>query len=86
MSATRYSKFELYTREYEWAIIDEEEEEELVRRQRLRLRAGTQFFIAGIFVILVPAVCSFVCTLEAKMKRCGKDEGKRLNSWPASLD
>ncbi|KAF6815601.1 hypothetical protein CSOJ01_03488 [Colletotrichum sojae] len=52
-----YSRVESYSKD-EWAIIDEEEEEELARMQKLK--AGVRFLVAGLFFVLVPSVCGLV--------------------------
>lgn len=52
-----YSRVESYSKD-EWAIIDEEEEEELARMQKVK--AGVRFLVAGLFFVLVPSVCGLV--------------------------
>lgn len=53
-----YSRVESYSKD-EWAIIDEEEEEEELARMQ-KLKAGVRFLVAGLFFVLVPSVCGLV--------------------------
>ncbi|OHF04423.1 hypothetical protein CORC01_00275 [Colletotrichum orchidophilum] len=56
----RQGKFDIYwSKDNEWAIIDEEEEEN-ERRLKEMHRLSTRYWSAGLLVVLVPAMCGLL--------------------------
>ncbi|GKT55599.1 hypothetical protein ColTof4_14143 [Colletotrichum tofieldiae] len=62
--SVRQGKCDVYwSKDNEWAIIDDEEEEENERRLREAYhhhRLNTRYLTAGLFVVLVPAMCGLL--------------------------
>ncbi|KAL0939505.1 uncharacterized protein CTRU02_206115 [Colletotrichum truncatum] len=60
MNTTRHCRVDFHSKENEWAIIDEEEEEELERMRQRRQQKNARYLVAGLIVVLVPAICGVV--------------------------
>ncbi|KXH50043.1 hypothetical protein CSIM01_07301 [Colletotrichum simmondsii] len=81
----RQGKFDIYwSKDNEWAIIDEEEEENERRLKELH-RLSTRYWSAGLLVVLVPAMCGLLwCCRGSVLNRLGRNERRRRPQRPTS--
>ncbi|WDK13513.1 hypothetical protein CGRA01v4_04794 [Colletotrichum graminicola] len=83
--SVRQGKYDVYwSKDNEWAIIDDEEEEENERRLKEAYhhhpRLSSRYLTAGLFVVLVPAMCGLLwcCRTETThlTTKCRKGKKK----------